>query len=75
MKSCILQYILSCFVVFVEVLLIVNVASECGYTDHHYRELVNLHQQLAPTGHFNVLAFPCNQFGGQEPQACYNLLL
>ncbi|XP_078583121.1 glutathione peroxidase 7-like [Branchiostoma floridae x Branchiostoma japonicum] len=50
-----------------KVSLVVNVASECGYTDGHYRELVRLQDHLAPTKHFNVLAFPCNQFGGQEP--------
>ena len=41
-------------------------ASECGYTDHNYRELVQLQKDLGPQG-FTVLAFPCNQFGGQEP--------
>ncbi|XP_066265660.1 glutathione peroxidase 7-like [Branchiostoma lanceolatum] len=50
-----------------KVSLVVNVASECGYTDAHYRELVRLQDHLAGTKHFNVLAFPCNQFGGQEP--------
>lgn len=44
----------------------VNVASECGYTDVNYRELVHLQQDYHKNG-FNVLAFPCNQFGGQEP--------
>ncbi|KAK3089135.1 hypothetical protein FSP39_001117, partial [Pinctada imbricata] len=48
-----------------QVLLVVNVASECGYTDGHYRSLVNLQNQLEPD--FTVLAFPCNQFGNQEP--------
>ena len=43
-----------------------NVASYCGFTDDHYRELVELQERL---GHdnFEVLAFPCNQFGKQEP--------
>ncbi|XP_019633103.1 PREDICTED: glutathione peroxidase 7-like [Branchiostoma belcheri] len=50
-----------------KVTLVVNVASECGYTDSHYKELVRLQGHLAPTKHFTVLAFPCNQFGGQEP--------
>lgn len=45
----------------------VNVASECGYTDGHYKELVKLHETLSPSGKFQVLAFPCNQFGAQEP--------
>ncbi|CAN9500829.1 unnamed protein product [Ophioblennius macclurei] len=46
--------------------LVVNVASECGYTDEHYRELQQLQRDFGPA-HFNVLAFPCNQFGNQEP--------
>ena len=44
----------------------VNVASECGYTDGHYRELVQIQEEFSPHG-FTVLAFPCNQFGHQEP--------
>lgn len=46
--------------------LVVNVASQCGYTDSHYKDLVNL-QNAMPSPDFTVLAFPCNQFGGQEP--------
>lgn len=46
--------------------LVVNVASECGYTDSHYKALQHLQRDLGPY-HFNVLAFPCNQFGQQEP--------
>lgn len=41
-------------------------ASECGFTDEHYRELQQLQRDFGPY-HFNVLAFPCNQFGQQEP--------
>ena len=48
-----------------QVVLIVNTASECGYT-RQYTGLQELQQLLAPRG-FTVLAFPCNQFGGQEP--------
>lgn len=44
----------------------VNVASQCGYTDLNYRELVTLQDEFAHEG-FTVLAFPCNQFGQQEP--------
>ncbi|KAJ8305471.1 hypothetical protein KUTeg_016016 [Tegillarca granosa] len=51
-----------------QVTLVVNVASECGYTDGHYKALVQLQNELGGQGKFNVLAFPCNQFGGQEPQ-------
>ncbi|KAK1164269.1 glutathione peroxidase 7-like [Acipenser oxyrinchus oxyrinchus] len=46
--------------------LVVNVASECGFTEGHYRALQQLHRDLGPY-HFNVLGFPCNQFGQQEP--------
>uniref|UniRef100_A0A8D0H9A5 Glutathione peroxidase n=1 Tax=Sphenodon punctatus TaxID=8508 RepID=A0A8D0H9A5_SPHPU len=48
--------------------LIVNVASECGYTDSHYKALQQLQRELG-SYHFNVLAFPCNQFGQQEPDS------
>ena len=47
------------------VLLIVNVASECGYTPQ-YKGLQTLYARYAPEG-FAVLGFPCNQFGRQEP--------
>ncbi|XP_072366983.1 glutathione peroxidase 7 isoform X2 [Scyliorhinus torazame] len=46
--------------------LVVNVASECGFTENHYKELQQLQRELGPM-HFNVLGFPCNQFGNQEP--------
>jgi len=48
-----------------KVTLIVNVASECGYTPQ-YAGLQKLHSELADKG-FAVLAFPSNEFGGQEP--------
>jgi len=47
------------------VLLIVNVASQCGFTPQ-YRGLEQLQQRYGPRG-FAVLAFPCDQFGHQEP--------
>lgn len=47
------------------VVLVVNVASECGYTPQ-YAGLQALHEELEPQG-FSVLGLPCNQFGGQEP--------
>ena len=48
-----------------QALLIVNVASKCGFTSQ-YKGLQALHEQYAPRG-FVVLAFPCDQFGHQEP--------
>lgn len=48
-----------------DVLLIVNVASECGYTPQ-YEGLEKLYQSLNKKG-FMVLGFPSNQFGKQEP--------
>jgi len=47
------------------VLLIVNVASRCGFTPQ-YTGLEALYRKLGPRG-FSVLGFPCNQFGAQEP--------
>ena len=46
-------------------LLLVNVASKCGLTPQ-YTALEELHERYADQG-FEVLGFPCNQFGGQEP--------
>jgi glutathione peroxidase len=48
-----------------KVTLVVNVASECGYTPQ-YEGLEKLHRELSPKG-FAVLGFPSNDFGGQEP--------
>ena len=48
-----------------KVLLIVNTASECGFTPQ-YAGLETLYQNLKSRD-FVVLGFPCNQFGAQEP--------
>ncbi|HVI97887.1 MAG TPA: glutathione peroxidase [Sphingomonas sp.] len=48
-----------------KVLLIVNTASKCGFTPQ-YEGLETLHRRFGDRG-FEVLAFPCNQFGAQEP--------
>ena len=48
-----------------KVLLLVNVASKCGFTPQ-YEGLEALQRTYAGRG-FSVLGFPCNQFGAQEP--------
>lgn len=47
-------------------LLIYNVASKCGYTEGGYTTAQALYSKYKSQG-FTVLAFPCNQFAGQEP--------
>ena len=48
-----------------KVLLVVNVASACGFTPQ-YKELQALYEEVKDAG-LEILGFPCNQFGGQEP--------
>tara|TARA_Y100000589_G_scaffold313776_1_gene335427 strand:+ start:7892 stop:8371 length:480 start_codon:yes stop_codon:yes gene_type:complete len=49
------------------VLLVVNVASYCGFTSQ-YEELQKLHDMYFQKG-LRILAFPCNDFGNQEPDS------
>ncbi|KAI0331906.1 glutathione peroxidase [Cubamyces sp. BRFM 1775] len=49
-----------------KVVLIVNVASKCGFTPQ-YKGLQALYDKYKDRG-FIILGFPCNQFGGQEPE-------
>ncbi|KAF7048793.1 hypothetical protein CFC21_057475 [Triticum aestivum] len=49
-----------------KVLLIVNVASKCGFTETNYTQLTELYQKYREKD-FEILAFPCNQFLRQEP--------
>ena len=48
------------------VVIVVNVASNCGYTYTNYRGLVELYERYKEHG-LEILAFPSNQFGEQEP--------
>ena len=54
-----------------KVVLVVNVASKCGYTPQ-YEGLQAIYAKYAKQG-FTVLGFPCNQFGGQEPGDAGNI--
>lgn len=57
-----------------KVVVITNVASYCGYTESHYRGLVELYNRFkASAVAFEILAFPCNQFGKQEPDRCMKI--
>ncbi|XP_043476797.1 probable phospholipid hydroperoxide glutathione peroxidase isoform X3 [Leptopilina heterotoma] len=49
------------------VCIIVNVASKCGLTKTNYKELNELYDKYAESNGLRILAFPCNQFNGQEP--------
>eukprot|EP00347_Sterkiella_histriomuscorum_P009380 403341431 len=48
-----------------QVTMIVNVASKCGHTKKHYEQMTQLYSQYHDQG-FEIVAFPCNQFGSQE---------
>ncbi|XP_078441353.1 glutathione peroxidase 3 [Wolffia australiana] len=49
-----------------KVLLVVNVASQCGFTHSNYKDMNTLYEKYKNQG-FEILAFPCNQFMSQEP--------
>eukprot|EP00198_Chlamydomonas_reinhardtii_P001026 XP_001690361.1 glutathione peroxidase [Chlamydomonas reinhardtii] len=49
-----------------KVTLVVNVASACGYTDENYKGLTKTYNKYRDHG-LEILGFPCNQFGKQEP--------
>uniref|UniRef100_I1N9F5 Glutathione peroxidase n=1 Tax=Glycine max TaxID=3847 RepID=I1N9F5_SOYBN len=49
-----------------KVLLVVNVASKCGFTNSNYTQLTELYSKYKDRG-LEILAFPCNQFLKQEP--------
>jgi glutathione peroxidase-family protein len=56
-----------------KVTVVINVASKCGYTESHYKGLNELYSTFKDTGKFEILAFPSNQFGEQEPESCPNI--
>lgn len=50
------------------VVLVVNIASQCGLTKNNYKKLTDLKNLYEDKG-LKILSFPCNQFGGQMPEA------
>lgn len=51
-----------------DVVLVVNIASQCGLTKNNYKKLTDLKNMYEGKG-LKILSFPCNQFGGQMPEA------
>lgn len=51
-----------------KVVLIVNIASQCGLTKSNYEKLTELNEKYYDKG-LRILAFPCNQFSSQMPEA------
>lgn len=51
-----------------KVVLIVNIASQCGLTKSNYEKLTELNEKYYERG-LRILAFPCNQFASQMPEA------
>lgn len=56
------------------VLIIVNVASNCGLTDINYKQLQNLYSKYNGKEGLRILAFPSNQFASQEPGTSEEIL-
>lgn len=56
------------------VLIIVNVASYCGLTDTNYKQLQQLYDEYSEKEGLRILAFPSNQFAGQEPGTSEEIL-
>eukprot|EP00775_Hariotina_reticulata_P006210 gene6210-6446_t len=56
-----------------KITIVVNVASKCGFTESNYKGLEKLYEKYKWHG-LEVLAFPCNQFGAQEPGTCKEIL-
>ena len=60
-----------------QVLIIINVASYCGYTESHYNGLIQLYNTIQSNSDYSdkvqILAFPCNQFGQQEPGSAHEI--
>ena len=54
------------------VLIVVNVASNCGYTYTNYRELMKLYNKYKDQG-LEIVGFPSNQFGEQEPGSKFDI--
>ncbi|KAK6141429.1 hypothetical protein DH2020_024834 [Rehmannia glutinosa] len=54
-----------------KVLLVVNVASKCGFTQQNYTQMTELYSKYKDKG-LEILAFPCNQFLYQEPGSSHD---
>ncbi|OXU25040.1 hypothetical protein TSAR_008911 [Trichomalopsis sarcophagae] len=56
------------------VAIIVNVASQCGLTDTNYKQLQSLFEKYGESKGLRILAFPSNEFAGQEPGTSEEIL-
>ncbi|XP_058793014.1 phospholipid hydroperoxide glutathione peroxidase-like [Phymastichus coffea] len=56
------------------VAIIVNVASQCGLTETNYKQLQSLYEKYGESKGLRVLAFPSNEFAGQEPGTSQEIL-